>query len=30
LEHLRQLPFKHLEVSNLLLDGAQLLRHELL
>jgi len=28
LEHLRQLPLKELEFGNLLLDGAQLLRHE--
>jgi len=28
LEHLRQLPLKHVEFGNLLLDGAQLLRHE--
>jgi len=28
LEHLRQLPFEQLEFGNLLLDGAQLLRHE--
>jgi hypothetical protein len=28
LEHLRQLPLKHLEFGNLLLDGAQLLRDE--
>jgi hypothetical protein len=28
LEHLRQLPFKQLEFGDLLLDGAQLLRHE--
>ena len=28
LEHLRQLPLKHLEFGDLLLDGAQLLRHE--
>jgi hypothetical protein len=28
LEHLRQLPLKHLELGDLLLDGAQLLRHE--
>ena len=27
-EHLRQLPFEQLEFGNLLLDGAQLLRHE--
>jgi hypothetical protein len=28
LEHLRQLPLKHLEFGDLLLDGAQLLRYE--
>jgi hypothetical protein len=28
LEHLRQLLLKHLEFGHLLLDGAQLLRHE--
>jgi hypothetical protein len=28
LEHLRQLPFEQLKFRNLLLDGAQLLRHE--
>ena len=28
LEHLRQLPFEQVEFGNLLLDGAQLLRHE--
>jgi hypothetical protein len=28
LEHLRQLLLKHLAFSNLLPDGAQLLRHE--
>jgi hypothetical protein len=28
LEHLRQLPLEQLEVSNLLLDSVQLLRHE--
>jgi hypothetical protein len=28
LEHLRQLPLKHLELGNLLLDGMQLLRYE--
>jgi hypothetical protein len=27
-EHLRQLPLKHLEFGNLLLDSAQLLSHE--
>jgi hypothetical protein len=27
-EHLRQLPLKHLEFGDLLLDGTQLLRHE--
>jgi hypothetical protein len=27
-EHLRQLLLKYVEVGNLLLDGAQLLRHE--
>jgi hypothetical protein len=29
-EHLRQLPLKHLEFSNLLLDRAQLLGHEIM
>ena len=29
LEHLRQLPFEYVEVGDLLLDGAQLLRHEI-
>jgi len=29
LEHLRQLLLKHLAFGNLLLDGAQLLRHEI-
>jgi hypothetical protein len=28
LEHLRQLSFQQLKFSDLLLDGAQLLRHE--
>jgi hypothetical protein len=28
LEHLRQLTFEQLEFGDLLLDGAQLLRHE--
>jgi hypothetical protein len=28
LEDLRQLPLKHVEVGNLLLDGAQLLRDQ--
>jgi hypothetical protein len=28
LEHLRQLPLEELEFGNLLLDSAQLLRHE--
>jgi len=28
IEHLRQLPLKQLEFGDLLLDGAQLLRHE--
>ena len=28
LEHLHQLPFKYLEFGDLLLDGAQLLRHK--
>jgi hypothetical protein len=27
-EHLRQLPFKHVKFGNLLLDSAQLLGHE--
>jgi hypothetical protein len=29
LKHLRQLPLKKLKFGNLLLDGAQLLRHEI-
>jgi hypothetical protein len=28
LQHLRQLPLKHVEFGDLLLDGVQLLRHE--
>jgi len=28
LEHLRQLPLEYVELGNVLLDGAQLLRHE--